>query len=340
MHSELSCTLSEGDWQTQLKLVFAQADNARQRATKVAFINGKAFKSSAQYLRQRFGQFELGFHSVVFNPSDHDLVRGEPAIRRAYLDRILAAESIEYLDLYSRYQRLLDQRNAVLKESNAPQSRRILEGFTESFVQLSAEVTLKRLEWISRVQKDLNNTLHKIAPEQSDLRLIYLSQWIPEITGLCISNNNLEEVHFTGQSPPPSLDQLRQSFWKKLSVLQEAEWRSGHSLVGPHRDDWGLFLGPQMLKGHGSQGEVRSALLALKLCEVDQFKKVTGHQPLFLLDDFSSELDQHRREYLIRFLLEGDLQVFVSTTEVFAEELLRSAESKKFWINQGQATLK
>ncbi len=85
--------------------------------------------------------------------------------------------------------------------------------------------------------------------------------------------------------------------------------------MGPHRDDWALILGHQPLKGFGSQGEVRSALIALKLSEIELFKKRTGHRPILLLDDFSSELDRDRREFLLSYLSETDLQVFVTSTE-------------------------
>ena len=87
-----------------------------------------------------------------------------------------------------------------------------------------------------------------------------------------------------------------------------------------------------MLKGHGSQGEVRSALLALKLSEIELFRSHTGHLPIFLLDDFSSELDQERRSFLFKFLMETDLQVFVSTTEDAANVL----QGKRYWVQNGR----
>ncbi len=340
-HSELICVLQDTNWETQLKLVFAFADVAHTKATKVAFINGKPFKSSTLYLTQRFGNIELGFHAVVFNPADHDLIRGEPAMRRSYLDRVLAAENIDYLREYSQYQRVLEQRNAVLKTSATQRQQAVLDGFTEALANLAARITDTRFRWILRLQKVLDLTLRQIAPEQPLLDLIYQSLWAPQIEGLSSVNNSLEQVHLTGQSPPPSLDQLKHSFWQKVSEMREAEWRSGHSLVGPHRDDWSLYLGSQTLKGHGSQGEVRSALLALKLCEVELFTKETGHRPLFLLDDFSSELDRHRREFLIQFLLKSDLQVFISTTESFLDANFSPSNPllKRFWIKQGQAHL-
>jgi DNA replication and repair protein RecF len=301
-------------WETELKITFAFVDPARQRANKVAFINGKPYRSSTQYLCQRFGNFVLGFHAVVFNPSDHDLVRGDPATRRAYLDRVIAAEDEEYLQTLQRYQKILEQRNAVLKNSDRPE-RHLLAGFTEPLIRAGALLSLKRLEWIHRLLEPLNNAARGIAPRQPPLRLAYLSNWVPEIEGLSITNNSLTAVHFAGHGTLPSLELLEQSFWKKQSSVESAEWRTGHSLVGPHRDDWTFFLGGQVLKGHGSQGEVRSALLALKLSEIELFQTATGHRPVFLLDDFSSELDQERRAFLLEFLSKKDLQVFITTTD-------------------------
>ncbi len=317
---EVSCTAvdSTGDWKSEFRVAFSitgtNPKSGRPRATKSAFINQKPYQSSTQYLCQRFGSVELGFHTIVFNPADHDLVRGEPAIRRAYLDRVLAAEDIDYLKALQKYQRLLEQRNALLRDEVAP-SRAVLAGFTEPMGRLAALIAWKRLDWMSRLLKPLNNTVQQIAPKQGKLSAFYSSNWVPKIAGLSIYNNDLISSHFAGLPEVPSLEKLEQAFWVQLSALEQAELRSRSSLVGPHRDDWAFFLDGHVLKGHGSQGEVRSALLALKLSEIELFREKTGHRPLLLLDDFSSELDLERRSFLLRFLMATDLQVFVSTTE-------------------------
>jgi recombinational DNA repair ATPase RecF len=201
-----------------------------------------------------------------------------------------------------------------LRNSDNP-SRELLAGFTEPLAQCAAIIARKRLEWIERAALILNETAQKLAPGQPFLRLIYASNWVPKTDGLSLPIQDLGPGLFSGQGPLPSLELLEQAFWKTLSTLELAELRSRHSLVGTHRDDWAFYLGEQTLKGHGSQGEVRSALLALKIAEIELFRKATGHRPLFLLDDFSSELDRERRSYLLRFLTETDLQVFVTTTE-------------------------
>jgi DNA replication and repair protein RecF len=302
---------AERPWETELKVAFVREGD---RAAKIAFINGKPFRSSTAYLSQRFGNFELGFHTIVFNPSDHDLVRGEPALRRAYLDRVLAAEDLEYLKNLQKYQRTLEQRNALLR-SEQPPVREVVAGFTEPLVSAGSRLVEARLRWLRSVNPQLGDVMRQIAPRQPSLSAFYTSKWVSKIDGFARQNEELNNLHFAGQAPLPSLELLEQTFRTQLALHESAELRAGTTLIGPHRDDWAFALGDQPLKGHGSQGEVRSALLALKLSEISLFRERTGHRPLLLLDDFSSELDRERRSFLLRFLIETDLQVFITTTE-------------------------
>lgn len=299
------------DWSSELKIAFARAG---ERVLRTAFIDGKPIRSSTQYLSSRFGTVEIGFHSIVFNPSDHDLVRGEPAVRRAYLDRTLSAENPEYLKTLSRYAQVLEQRNALLKNEARP-SEAILEGFTAPLVEAGARLVRARVDWLARLRLLVDETLLKIVPEALPLRAFYLSAWIRKNEGISIPSLAFDPGRFPLQNRLPELEFFEAEFREALSVKREAEWRAGVTLAGPHRDDLALFYGAQPLRGHGSQGETRSALIALKLCEIDLFRSSTGHRPILLLDDFSSELDRRRREFLLRALFEGDLQVFITSTE-------------------------
>ncbi len=341
---ELNCTLLH-TLKPELKVAYERQESAKIK--KAAFINGKAYGHSTSYVSQRFGDFELGFHSVVFHPGDHELVRGEPALRRKYLDRLLAAQDVRYLKSLHNYQKLLAQRNAILKQSQqtGKVQRDLLLGFTEPLVEYAVYVAYRRLDYLEKVSQRLNYALSQITQKQPEIRLLYASNWVPEIDGLSLNNNNLseplDERHFALHRSLPSLETLEQAFWKRLKLLESQEWRTGHSLVGPHRDEWGFFLGKLPLKGHGSQGEIRSTILALKLCEIDLFQTATQHQPLLLLDDFSSELDEERRNFLLKYLLETDLQVLVTTTE---ESFLHQgnqnvlARGKKFTVRGGMIT--
>jgi recombinational DNA repair ATPase RecF len=157
--------------------------------------------------------------------------------------------------------------------------------------------------------------LHRIAPEQAEVTSIYASEWVPKNDNNTSKNEDLTGFYFAGQWTLPSLQELKKEFKIKRLALERAEWAAQTSLLGPNRDDWVLLLGDQPLKVKGSQGEVRSALLALKLCEIELFYDRTRLKPVFLLDDFSSELDRARRKFLLNFIVETDLQVFVTSTE-------------------------
>ncbi len=318
--AEIRCIASGADesqdaeLKSELEVVFqSQGDALGGKVSKTAAINGKPYKSSTQYLSQRFGSFQVGFHAIVFNPSDHDLVRGEPAIRRGYLDRVISAEDLDYLKALQKYKRAVEQRNALLKTGSP--ARSLLEGFTDPVIEHGALLAYKRLQWLQALDGRLNESVRQIAPRQPVLRVFSASSWVPKIASLSIDNRELDTSHFTGQYEVPSLELLKQALRSRLSELERAEQQAGITLAGPHRDDWLFFLGSQSLKGHGSQGEVRSALLALKISEIELFRKRTGHRPLFLLDDFSSELDRERRTFLLEFLSKTDLQVFITTTE-------------------------
>lgn len=292
-------------WKTEITLSLERHNTSRhQSVLKVATLNGKVYRNSTSFLKQRFGNAELGFHSIAFCPEDHELIRGEPAGRRAYLDRTLSALNETHLEGLHRYRKLLEQRNAVLKDFETPMNRRrdLLESFEPDWIEHGATILHFRLSWIAAIQPFFEARLNDIAPRQRTAPIFYVSSCNPR-------------TYLAGQGPIPSLDELKEYLVKEVLNSREKEWRLGSSLVGPHRDDFGVGNEAESLRNFGSQGEVRSAVLALKLAEIDFFRRTTGHRPLLLLDDFSSELDHERRQYLLRYLSATDLQVFVTTTE-------------------------
>lgn len=270
-----------------------------ERVQKTASLNGKPVRTSSAYLQKRIGTENVVVHSISFNPSDHDLVRGVPEGRRAYLDRVLSAEDVEYLENLQTFHRALAQRNAWLRDLGGRGGDPGNDVFHEVLVRTGAWIARARIGWLNEVGTRLPETLQRIAPGQPTASLTYDSDWLP----------------FGGQGELPSLDLLRDALDRKLGETRAQEQRAGFTLAGPHRDDWAIGLGGHPLRGHGSQGEIRSALLALKIREIESFRRRTGHRPILLLDDLSSELDQERRGFLLAFLLESDLQVYLSSTE-------------------------
>jgi DNA replication and repair protein RecF len=305
-------------WRSHFRLVLDRDETGNGPVRKTATINGKKVRSGAGYLKQKFGNAELAFHTISFNPSDHDLVRGEPALRRAYLDRVISAENPGYLEKIVTYAKLVEQRNALLKEAGG-RFKGILAEFTRPLIPLAAAIQSERMEWLDRNLFNIQQMVARIAPEQPAPGLCYHAKNIElgsfETQEKSNENRMLTGVHFAGHHPRPSLQVIENWLESRFAQLESEELRQGVTLLGPHRDDWWMESRGVPLKGRGSQGEIRTALLALKLGEIWSFRSATGHRPILLLDDFSSELDLRRRRFLMETVTETDLQVFVTSTE-------------------------
>ncbi len=331
LQSELLATIipsqEHASWRSQLSVhLTRQSEEGSVR--KVVQINQKTIRSSAQYLKLKFGNAEMGLHGISFNPNDHDLIRGEPSERRAHLDRLLSAENAEYFDQLIQYQSILDQRNSVLKDGGR-RFYSLLSDFTEPLIEIGSSLTLTRLRWVRDHADKMAEIARKIAPRQSRIGLIYTLKWLEKNEVFLSENSNLSQIHFAGHTPLPSLQDLNALMRAQFARVAPDEQRLGSTLVGPHRDDWSVEYNGKSLRGRGSQGEVRTALLALKLTEIESFRQATGHRPILLLDDFSSELDLERRQYLMSFLESTDLQVFISSTDSVG------LPGKKFLVDEG-----
>jgi len=301
-------------WETDLKISF-QKDALEQKFKKAAFINNKPYKSALGYLSQRYGSVGLGFHCVIFNPADHDLIRGDPSERRAALDRMISAECFDHLKDLQKYQKTLEQKNSLLKNDHHSSSSLLIKSYEDQMIEYGCRITARRLNWLNQALPRIQKTLSQIAPTQSEISIEIRSKWAGVSELKSKKFDDLTPIHFSGQSTVPSIELLKSRFEESLNANRKLEMLNKHSLVGPHRDDWQFTLRGNLLSSHGSQGEIRSVLLALKLSEVAQFQETCGHLPLFLLDDFSSELDGLRRTYLLDFLETSGLQVFITTTD-------------------------
>jgi len=331
LESLLECKLKYEDknvqnWSSHLK-VELERFNEEDRVFKSAYINEKKLPSSTEYLTQRWKPHQKGFHAITFHPMDHQLITGGPNLRRQYLNKVIASEQIEELKIQKKFNRILDQRNSLLKSKNYSKAQ--LDVFTEPLVETGSKITLSRLKWLAKLQKKVNKIMEKIAPEQEILKINYFSKWFLENEVFIKKNNKLSSDDFTGQYDLTSLEKLKEDYRLKLSESIYIEKKLQVSLVGPHRDDLVINLGNKKLKDQGSQGEIRSTLLGIKLSEIELFKEETNINPVLLLDDISSELDNKRRRFLFNYLENSNLQVFITTTEQL------ELSGKKFWVNKG-----
>jgi len=308
--SKLSCeTIHNKNLTSELEINLFENEN--KTIKKSALINCKKISVLSEYIKNKSSQLASVFHSVSFNPTDHQLISGEPKIRREFINQALVAEDNEYLDLLKTYQKIIDQRNTVLKAKPVGY-KNILKAFNEGYIKNAIEISLKRFFWIKKCNEEVNYFLLKIAPESEKIKLKYQSNVLTED-----ERENLNR------------ELLYDKFCQKLDSNFELESRLCSTQLGPHRDDLVVNFKDKRLKMVGSQGEIRSILISLRLAEMELYYKVQNHYPLLLLDDFSSELDKVRRNFLLDFIAKSSLQVFITTTE------LVSSLNQKFWISNG-----
>lgn len=294
------------------------------RFEKRAYINQKLSRSAVDYFGLKLNHSPIQFHAINLNPASTDLVRGDPGIRRTYLNQSVSSENPAHLDVLKHYQKSLDQKNALLKQEGG-MDESLLAILNENLALSGAKIILGRLEFLKKIHPHLLEFLKNIAPRQAPVYSAYKSG---------------ETLYFTGHFELPALKNLVENLHQKLVEKKPQERLRKTSLVGPHRDDWVFKSGASRegaldLVDVGSQGEIRSVLLALKLAELEEFEKSTGVQPVLLIDDFSSELDATRRSFLLKFLKDSRLQIFVTSTD----DLSQSFESSGTLIRMDQGRI-
>lgn len=308
-----------------------EIDYSQQRIKKRAMINGKLTKSSSDYFALKTSQQEAQFHVVSLNPTSTDLVRGEPQIRRLYLNLVTASENPELLETLKRYQKILDQKNAHLKEER--QDLEFLSVLNSALAKEGAKIIKNRLFWLSKITPKTSRFLKQIAPHQSQVYLGLKTLQMP------IFPRQFDEFLRENQE-----DYIEQKLLQLIRESGSMERARAVSLVGPHRDDLLFRVSSdeteqdhelQNLAEVGSQGEVRSMLLAMKLAELESFQEQTGVTPLLLIDDFSSELDEQRRNFLLSYLKDARLQVFVTSTE----DRWAPSQGLRFEVVQGKVVV-
>ncbi|HEY7346892.1 MAG TPA: DNA replication and repair protein RecF [Ktedonobacterales bacterium] len=235
---------------------------------------------------------------VLFAPPDLDLVIGTPQYRRHYLDVTLCQVSHRYCHALSQFQKVQAQRAALLRRIRENQEDpRSLAFWDEQFVTLGGTLMLERARLIERVNTGARGFYEQLSGGAEEIQVIYR----PSFAG-------------AGAPTDRTVESLTSAFRAELSTLRRREIHAGVNLLGPHRDDV-AFLSQQMdLAVYGSRGQQRSAALATKLAELHFLQEETGEQPILLLDDVLSELDEERRSYLLG-MVRGLEQVLLTTTE-------------------------
>ena len=258
---------------------------------------------------------------VVFAPDDLQLVKGAPALRRRFLDLEIAQISPTYRHHFARYQKVLRQRNNLLKAIHGGQAHPdALDVWDPQVVHDGARIVAKRAQALRRLSEWSRRMQEKISGGREELNLIY-------------------QPFFDGTARAPedwweAPDAVEEAFWKEMRSVRRDEIYRSVTLVGPQRDDIGFWLGDIDLRYFGSQGQQRTAVLSCKLAEIEFMKDESGDYPILLLDDVMSELDDRRRSQFLHTVT-GRINTFITTTNLrsFTDEILREAST--FTIRAG-----
>jgi DNA replication and repair protein RecF len=270
---------------------------------KKAFIDGKPVVRLSDF----FGNLNM----VIFSPEDISMIRGLPEGRRRYLDRAIFSGDTGYLSLHHEYFKILKNRNALLKKGE----RDGLSVWTKRLADAGARLMLRRESFAVEIGDLLQEFYRNIAGSGEQALIRYRSR---------ISAKSL------------SLDDLRLRLLDDMEKGIPEELRRGTSLSGPHRDDLECVLNGKPLNHHGSQGELRSFVLSLKMAEIEYLKRRWGNPPVLLLDDMTSELDRGRNGNFMDFLKEKEMQVFITTTTIGNIEISGIKNYSTFPVNCGK----
>ena len=273
---------------------------------KQVFINGVKLDKTSEMIGI--------LNNVIFTPDDMKIIKGGPVERRKFINIDISQIKPKYKYLLNKYKKITGERNMLLKNYYTKyENKDIISIWNDYLVNTGTEISLYRNEYISKLKKAATEIYSSISGNKETLDIFYLSN-----IG-CITDR----------------DEVKKTFYEKINKNFKNEILKGASLYGPHKDDLIIKINGKECKYFGSQGQQRTAILALKLAEIEIIKEEAGEYPILLLDDVLSELDNKRKNYLIEHI-RGIQTIITSTDELELNNLTKNFNKKIFYINEGK----
>lgn len=283
-----------GEPEAHLRMRFIKKEVSHQIDMHLRKSRGKGIAIDGSVIRRSADM--IGFTNMIFfSPEDLSLVKNAPGERRRFLDMELCQLDKTYLYAYSSYKKVLQQRNSILKQAYYRKDLLdTLDIWDEQLLEHGTQIILKRREFLEELKETARKMHFQLSGGREELEVIY----------------------------QPSA--LAEEFGKRLAAARERDFSQCQTSVGPHKDDMILKIAGQELRRFGSQGQQRTAALALKLSEIALVKKKINDNPILLLDDVFSELDRSRQAHLLENI--NGIQTFVTCTglEEFIEQRLET----------------
>ena len=222
---------------------------------------------------------------VLFTPDDINILKNGPKMRRRFLDIMISQLRPNYIYCLNMYLKNLEQRNTYLKQIKLEKKDpNLLDLWDEKLAEYGEKIFNYRKEFIEKIIKKINIIHENITNNSEKINIKYLSDF-----------------------------SSKENFYSTLKQNQKNDIMRGATSVGIHKDDFTVYLNDKNVNTYGSQGQNRTAILSLKMAELQVIKDEIGENPILLLDDFMSELDEERRKNFLNNI--GETQVFVTCTD-------------------------
>ena len=283
--------IRHGEEMARLKLDFealGQQHSARLDISgrRIATLDGVSLKTA--------GELAGNFKAVVFSPTHLSLIKDGPEVRRRFIDTAIGQIWPKYIELLKNYAHLLAQRNALLKDIRFnSQLYDMLDVYDDTLAKFGCQIVSYRLRYVAKLNQYVGNIYGGISGGKEVLDIEYSAT--------------------SGQNEADFLIALKESRNKDISTATTS--------VGPHRDELLVSINGQPARAFGSQGQQRSAVIALKLSEAAVISEISGEHPVALLDDVMSELDEGRQDYILNHI--KDWQVFITCCDRNSVKLLK-----------------
>jgi DNA replication and repair protein RecF len=286
---------------------------------------------------RRKSDFTSILPSVIFSPGDLKIIKSGPANRRDFLDDMLERIYRDFAPLKLQYQKILNQRNSLLKSiTNEEQYRGnlTLEVWDENLVNYGSSIIERRCHLLDEIKKNFIDCMNYFFPDiKADI--FYLFSWdksIAEVNNRAadnysdngdskgsLNNNTGDNINVSeGKSKEKvtiNIQDIKENFYTKLKENLRKDINYKNTMIGPHRDDLIILINGKDLRSFGSQGQQRIAAICLKFSEFTVLEEKLKKTPVLLLDDVLSELDLARKKLLIN-MIGNKFQTFITSSNI------------------------
>ena len=290
---------------------FISVDVGRERLDKRIDISilkdGKKSIRINKIKIKKIGELFGNFNVVMFSPEDLRIIKDSPGVRRKFIDMELCQLNPKYYYNLVQYNKVLNERNILLRNRNT--SSEMLEIYDMQLVEFGYNIIRDRIKYI----ESLNKYAEKI---HSDI------------------TSGKEKINFKYISTIKDLENIKENFYTLLEKNRSKDCDRGITSIGPHRDDFFVYINDIDTKSYGSQGQQRTAVLTMKFSSLEIIKELTGEFPVLLLGDVLSELDFNRKKYILSTI--GQIQTVITCTGI--EDLYEylDEKAKVFKVKNGE----